>query len=304
MSEEDYERHVRAVDHLKRAESYYRDGDLRRMTQEAERSVHLDEGLGRSWELIALSRIDEMAFEDAEEAFKKAHGCRGYGDITRRALELMGTMELNEAKGCDSQIERLQALGNHFLSHRLHRAALVCFMRIEAIAEPEWRLYSILGFLHRELSDLGSSLTMYRKASVMEDCPDELKFDLSVVLIKMGRPDEAESILREYNERSPDNPRVWNNLGLILEMRGDLDGALMRYDGAVRLMEDYYPALYSKGRILQQMGRMDEAREVLERALDLEGKVFDISDIRNDTEPGDGSRKAKEIFFDGGEEGE
>jgi tetratricopeptide (TPR) repeat protein len=78
---------------------------------------------------------------------------------------------------------------------------------------------------------------------------------------------------------------------------GRLDEAMVAYDRAIAMNGEYYIALYSKGKLLQKLNRTEEAREVLERALDLESRVFDLEDIRSSREqPPEGSIKLKQLM--------
>jgi len=69
------------------------------------------------------------------------------------------------------------------------------------------------------------------------------------------------------------------------------------YERAIGMDRDYYIALYSKGKLLQRMGRFEEAAPVLQRALDLESRVFDIDDVKGRRAgPPNGSMKVKELM--------
>lgn len=68
------------------------------------------------------------------------------------------------------------------------------------------------------------------------------------------------------------NPSAWiahNNLGLVLEEKGDTDGALASYEAALNLRPEYPEALSNKANLLVGEKRTDEAISLYEEALRL-----------------------------------
>jgi tetratricopeptide (TPR) repeat protein len=134
-------------------------------------------------------------------------------------------------------------------------------------------------------------------ASELPDSPPEVLSDLSVVMIKIGKLDEAEDLINSIMDEMGDVPQLLNNLGAVMEAKGDKESAREAYERSLEVDEGYYPALYSIGRLLQQDGKMDEAREYLNRALDIEGRVYDLNDVTSREErEADGNIHAKEIM--------
>jgi len=71
------------------------------------------------------------------------------------------------------------------------------------------------------------------------------------------------------------------------------------FEEALDMDPKYYPALYSKGRLLQKKGKMEEAKEVLGQALDTEGRVFDLDDVTGrEAREEDGDIHVKEVMVD------
>src|SRR5882762_8124980 len=67
-------------------------------------------------------------------------------------------------------------------------------------------------------------------------------------------------------------PEAWNELGYALRHQGRYAESLQAYDEALRLRPNFPEALEYQGEAYVQMGRLDDARRVLERlgALDAE----------------------------------
>jgi tetratricopeptide (TPR) repeat protein len=176
-------------------------------------------------------------------------------------------------------------------------ASAVCFRALEELTGPGWQVHSLLGFIYRQMDLLEVSLGYYDKALDSGGPRDELLFDRAIVLVRLGRLDEAAEAFRRFSEGPKGSCQSWNDLGAVLEAQGRLDEAMAAYDRAIDLDPDYYIALYSKGKLLQKRGSMDEARPVIQRALDLESRVFDINDIRSSKEaPEEGTVKVKQVM--------
>jgi tetratricopeptide (TPR) repeat protein len=179
----------------------------------------------------------------------------------------------------------------------MYAASAVCLRGAERLAEPGWQFLSLLAFIYRQMGHLSEAVSYYDRAIGCGGPKDELSFDRALVLLKMGRLEEAADAFRRFSEGPKGSPQSWNDLGVVLEALGRHEEAMASYEKAIEMDGGYYIALYSKGKLMQKMGRMEEARPFLQRALDIESRVFDIDDVRNSGKgPDDGMFKAKEIM--------
>ncbi len=78
-------------------------------------------------------------------------------------------------------------------------------------------------------------------------------------LEKMGREREAEDWYRRATALNENDAAAWVSLALLLEKRGDFEGALSSMDRLTVLMPDSYQAWMEKGELLYRMGKYDEA---------------------------------------------
>jgi Flp pilus assembly protein TadD len=68
-------------------------------------------------------------------------------------------------------------------------------------------------------------------------------------------------------------PEAWNGLGHALKMQRRYDGALLAYDEALKLRPNYPKALEYLGETYVELGRLDDARNVLARLQALDGTL-------------------------------
>ncbi|HHD15966.1 MAG: hypothetical protein DRN37_03430 [Thermoplasmata archaeon] len=296
--DEDYDDHLAAVKALEKAEELYSSMEYDRVFEHVMECLELDPELGRAWELHGMIMFYYGDMEGARTSFLEARSKKGHYPEARWALNLMESDRWPRGEGPESEMARFSMLGTSLLNDRIWKGAALCFTKLSRLSEPSWRIRSIMGLIYREMGLLEPSLEEYEAALSFPDAPAEVLFDMSVVLIKMGRLEEAESVLVELIETAGPSPPILNNLGAAVEAQGREKEALEAYDEALELDPVYYPALYSKGRILQKMGRMEEAREVLGQALDREGRVYDIDDVTGqEARREDGRVHMKEVMI-------
>lgn len=89
---------------------------------------------------------------------------------------------------------------------------------------------------------------------------------LAALLQLADLPDLAEDLLGLSLERCPQHAAAHHNLGNLLLARGDLRGALLRFQAAARLNRNSAPPLVNAGSCLLQLGRPAEAARTLARA--------------------------------------
>ena len=82
----------------------------------------------------------------------------------------------------------------------------------------------------------------------------------------------AEAAFGRAVEMKADYAEAWNGLGYALRNQGKYPASLKAYDEALRLKPDYPDALEYLGEAYVKMGRIEDARRVLERLRPLDGE--------------------------------
>jgi len=100
---------------------------------------------------------------------------------------------------------------------------------------------------------------------------DGVRRRIADIYLELDRPADAERVVREWAEASPDDADVQFHLGYVLfecDKRGEAESALRK---ALRLDPGHAPALNFLGYSLAERGeRLDEALDMIQRALDVD----------------------------------
>ena len=95
------------------------------------------------------------------------------------------------------------------------------------------------------------------------------KEQLALELIKQGKADEAEEIYRDLVNAGSKNHIVHGNLGALLNMRGDIENAIISFNKSIGLKPNYLDAHYNLGIALQGKGDLTAAIASFNAALQL-----------------------------------
>lgn len=133
-----------------------------------------------------------------------------------------------------------------------------------------------LGNLYTRLGDAARAERYYRSAIEIDDLFLPAKSNLAVLLNSQGRNDEAEALLREILEDSPEEDEAAYSLGLLLAEMERVDESVEFLGRASDGMPQRARAHYNYGLALQSVGRLTEAEVALQRALDVEPETLDF----------------------------
>ena len=98
---------------------------------------------------------------------------------------------------------------------------------------------------------------------------------------------KAVELKRDYAE-------AWNGLGYALRNQGKYPESLKAYDEALRLRPDYPEALEYLGEAYVKLGRLDDARRVLDRLKPLDGaRARELADVLRGAAKGEPSENKK-----------
>lgn len=228
--------------------------------QLAQHAIDLSADNADAWNNMGLSRFHQGKFEEAEAAFTSATELQPNNALfwSNLAGALREQDKLAEAEVIlvDKALKLNPLLPSGHLNLgivyiRADRPDLALFhlqqaMRLlppdqteqvldilSVIQEPEPWLKLGQAMLLNGDEDLAADA--FATARDLGALPADVAIGVSAAFIDLERLDEAEEILNEALQVSPDDARLYNNLGIVARERGDLDEARSYFEQAVEL---------------------------------------------------------------------
>jgi serine/threonine-protein kinase len=112
----------------------------------------------------------------------------------------------------------------------------------------------------------GNAIEYYRAARAQRP---RLGIALSGVLIRDGRAEEAEGVLRDLIRQGQETPMLYNRLGVCLDDQKKHEAAEAAYRKAIALAPDFADAHYNLGMCLDDQKRYEAAERACREAIDL-----------------------------------
>ena len=144
--------------------------------------------------------------------------------------------------------------------------ALVLARRAAEAAGDSAKYHYHLGDLNEKADDLAAAVCAFRRAISLDDRPVWYHLGLARALRARKSLGEAIEVLRNADMKHPDNVSIHHQLGICLELSGDLEGAIAAQRRALELDDTPTGPHQSLARVLRKLSRLDEAVGVLRRA--------------------------------------
>lgn len=110
-------------------------------------------------------------------------------------------------------------------------------MLLDQAGEPDRWLR--LGDLLLSQGDLEEAWRAFEQAQALGAPPADVAVGVSAILIRQGAWEAAAQVLMEALEEAPEDPRLYNNLGIVAREQGDLEAARAYFARAVELAPDW-----------------------------------------------------------------
>lgn len=134
-------------------------------------------------------------------------------------------------------------------------------------AEKKFRWGKIL----EQHGEAEGALDLYQQAIALAPVDALMLSQAGRMYIRLLRHAEAIPVLRRALAADPTDPGIMNDLGVALTFDGQAAEAVVLYDGLAEQHPDYPAARFNKAYALVQLGRLDEARPLLERFIQTDG---------------------------------
>ena len=201
------------------------------------------------------------------------------GGLVALAVEWIG-------KACARNPQNAEALGNLGIAlatvGELDRAA-VSFERAVELNPSYAEALTNLGNLRLAQGRLNDAIACHRRAIAARPDYAQAWCNLGIALRARKLPDDAaqaQSSFEHALDLNPDFPEAHNNLGLLLQDRGESRLALDEFDRALSLRQDYAEAHNNRGFALESLGTVDEAAIEYDRALRLKPEYAEAHNNR------------------------
>jgi len=90
---------------------------------------------------------------------------------------------------------------------------------------------------------------------------------LITLYVKQKRYEDLTTFVKEWLEKSPDDPQRHYRLGIVYEIKKEYDPAVTEYLKAIELQPDNAKMQFALGRTYMKTGRLSESREMLEASI-------------------------------------
>jgi tetratricopeptide (TPR) repeat protein len=195
--------------------------------------------------------------------------------VVRRGSAARTTGATNAA--VEDRIEELLDKGNQFRDARRFAEAEAAYQSILKLKANNGRAAYGLGNIYSDQQRWEEAEVAYRNAAQWSPSDVDALVALSVVLVQprtgagnAKRFADAETFARRAVQLEPKNAVAWDRLGVALQARGLFNNETENaYRHAVEL-DPQFPVAYAHlARVLNRMGRRDEAQPLYERATQL-----------------------------------
>ncbi len=127
--------------------------------------------------------------------------------------------------------------------------------------------YYNLGNAYFEMAQFEKAVSYYGKALEFNPVLSGARLNMSLALVQLKRPGEAEEMLLKLLAEDPKNVTVMTALGWALHAGGKDEAALAQYDAVIRISPENRDAVYNSGLILWKLDRKSEALERFKKLL-------------------------------------
>jgi Flp pilus assembly protein TadD, contains TPR repeats len=139
--------------------------------------------------------------------------------------------------------------------------AIACFMRALTIERGNALLWFNLGVTCRDAGNLTTAKDALVKAHEISKTDGEIIEALSLVCYSLGDLDSTFNYCTEGLGYSPDNPHLWNTVGVVFFNRSMYKKACDAFEHAVSLNPYYYDALYNLCDTYEELGNTNGQEE-------------------------------------------
>lgn len=143
--------------------------------------------------------------------------------------------------------------------------ALASIEKISPAGQRDDTYLSLLGDIYAHLGDTEKSIGIFRDAIARNPDNDQYYVSLTLVELRSGDLEGAETTLKKGSERIPASGKIQWGLGLVSALQGKTSQAAQELERAVDLLPEWAGSYSTLGVFYYETGQIEKAREVLDR---------------------------------------
>ncbi len=191
--------------------------------------------------------------------------------------ERASVLALSESGGSSPE-ELAQAMGDLgllYFTYTFVDAAEVCFTNAVTLAPDDYRWSYLLGYLLKMEGRLPEAIAALEHARELapDDLPSLLR--LATAHLEQGERDTARRLFERALELEPDSAPALDGLGRVAAAAGDAAAAAGYFERVLELQPFATSVNHALGLAYRKLGRLEEAREQLERGGDAGVQIKD-----------------------------
>jgi tetratricopeptide (TPR) repeat protein len=156
-------------------------------------------------------------------------------------------------------------LANAYFRDHMYPQALETANQVSAQGQKDDAFLDLLGDIYVHTGDASHAAEIFRDAIVRNPDDDQNYLSLALLDLRSHDIDAARQTLTHGLSRIPASGKIYWGLGLTSAMRGDTSEAARQFERAIDLLPEWGGGYSTLGVFYFQIGKLDKAREVLNR---------------------------------------
>lgn len=202
---------------------------------------------------------------NAEFYFKRSCLAADLDDHTEALRQVNVALELSPADATylTQKARALTGLGQYPEAHDALAQAL-------ELAEEPAEIYYQLGQVRQAEGKLEEAIAYYHQALRGDATFEDPLYEMVFCYETAGLIEAGQSFLRRFLDETPYSAAGWYNLGLLYHKEGLFEKAILAFDYAALIQDDFLSAYSAKAGSLMELHKFDEAIVVLLQSLTIE----------------------------------
>lgn len=127
-----------------------------------------------------------------------------------------------------------------------------------------------LGSVFSDMEQISLALTNYEKAIEIDPNNSIAYNNLGILLKEKGELEKSEHMYKKVIALDPSFSAAYNNLGILLKEKGNLEEARRMYEKAIETDPNYAGNYNNYGVLLKEKGNLEEAERMYEKAIEID----------------------------------